>query len=317
EPPATALSAQRYSLPRGRWVSSRVRSIKAHMFDNHTAVLVGGTFYYQSWNHRRSTLPTNQDNWRQGIVLPPNDEDRRVSLEKRAGHAFVLVGWDDNMEVQQRDAMGNGVVDAMGQPVMERGFFIFKNSWGTGSFGINNPHGAGFGFIAYRYVEELSANVSGLPTPPRPREACGNGTDDDGDSASDCADSDCAMDPACMTTGGPSTYRSTQVMDIPDNTAAGIRSDLQVTDAGAARGLRVTVEITHPYRGDLRVALVRNGSEAVLLDEQGGGEDDVRQTFTVDRFLGEDAQGTWTLLVVDGAAQDVGVLRSWSLEVAR
>ena len=35
-------------------------------------MVVGLTFFYQSWNHRKSELPTNSDYWDEGYVLYPN-----------------------------------------------------------------------------------------------------------------------------------------------------------------------------------------------------------------------------------------------------
>ncbi len=39
-------------------------------------------------------------------------------------------------------------------PVMEKGFFLFKNSWGTSGFGILNRFGPGYGWISYAYVAD-------------------------------------------------------------------------------------------------------------------------------------------------------------------
>jgi hypothetical protein len=141
-------AANKFFLPRSRFVHPR--DAKAHMFSKRHAVIASMDFFYQSWNHRKSELPTNADYWREGIVLFPNAKDREVSLAKRAGHSILLVGWDDTMEVQTVDATGKLVVDAAGKPVMEKGFYLFKNSWGTSSFGLDNPHGPGYGWISMR-----------------------------------------------------------------------------------------------------------------------------------------------------------------------
>jgi C1A family cysteine protease len=48
---------------------------------------------------------------------------------------------------------------------MQKGFYIFKNSWGTSRFGVNNPYGAGYGYIQYKYVEDYgSAYVDSVPS---------------------------------------------------------------------------------------------------------------------------------------------------------
>src|SRR5262245_48847545 len=177
DPPAGAVTAQKYKLPEGRWLNTN--SIKAHMHDNGSAVVVGIDFFYQAWNHGLSTLPVNSDNWAQGIVLYPNADDVTESHKQRAGHGILLVGWDDDLAFPQRDKTGAVVKDAQGNPVMERGFYIFKNSWGTTRFGVSNPFGAGYGFIAQRYVDQYaSAYVSGVPRiapPPPPPPPPGSG----------------------------------------------------------------------------------------------------------------------------------------------
>jgi subtilisin-like proprotein convertase family protein len=319
DPPAGATQATKWMLPRPRWINSRPNSIKGHMSEKRTGVLVGLDFFYQSWNHRRSTLPVSDEYFRQGYVLHPNSKDIEESHKQRAGHAIELVGWDDNLEVQKRDPQGNPMVDAQGNAVKEKGFFIFKNSWGTTRFGVANPHGAGYGFISMKYVEQYgNAVVSDFPQVAPPREICNDTRDNDGDGQADCRDSDCAADPACRTDTTTSTYENATGGDIPDNQPTGLRSDLVVPDGGRVTAMAVEVDITHSYRGDLRVKLVRQGGgETVLFDRQGGGEDDLRQSFDVTAFNGRDAAGTWSLVVIDTAAQDTGRLNRWSLRVTR
>lgn len=102
-------------------------------------------------------------------------------------------------------------------------------------------------------------------------------------------------------------------LDIPDNAPTGVVSTIDVDTAGLIRALEVTVDITHTYRGDLKVVLAKDGSPVVLADQVGGSADDLKQTFTVRDFDTQAAAGTWTLTVVDTAGQDVGKLNSWKL----
>ncbi len=319
EPPMDALSAQRFTLPAGRWINPSPRSIKGHMASTRTPVVVSGPFFYQSWNHGGSHLPVSSDRMRRGVVLPPNDADVMDSTAegRRAGHGILLVGWDDEREEQRVDGDNHPMVDAMGNPVMERGFFLFKNSWGTSRFGIENPMGAGYGWIAYSYVEQhLTAYVSGLPRVTL-HETCNNGADDDRDGAADCADSDCAAERECQDPGD-SNMNDTAIA-IPDNDPTGARSSITVTEGGMISSLAVTVDIEHTYRGDLSVHLVRteDGRDVTLFDRDGGSADNLQQTFTVSDLNGTDAAGTYTLVVVDNAAQDTGTLRSWSMDITR
>ena len=316
-PPETALTQKRWYLPRGRWVSSRVRSLKAVMFEKKMAVVAGMTFYYQSWNHRGSKLKTDNELWRKGIVTYPNQDDKTSSLEKRAGHSILLVGWDDNMEAPKRDKDGEYLKDADGNVEMEKGFFLFKNSWGTGSFGKDNPNGDGYGWLSYKYVEEEARSyISGVPEVEIPAEACNDEVDNDRDGDVDCDDADCADDAACQ--GDSLNYTNDTPVSIPDNDPAGATSTIEVPDGGKVQALSLTVDISHSYKGDLTVSLVSpTGTEHIVHDGTGSSDDDVKGTFTINAFLGEDAAGTWTLKVVDSANADTGTINSFGLSITR
>lgn len=318
EPPAAARAAMRFRLPQGRWIRTERRSLQAHMVTKRTPVVVGGQFFYQAWNHGGSQLPTNRDYSRRGIVLYPNEADIADSSMRRAGHAFLLVGWDETMEVQRLDERGEPMVRPDGTPDMERGFFLFKNSWGNTRFGTEGTPAAGYGWISMRYVERfLTAYVSGLPTVRLPPETCNNAVDDDRDGKTDCEDTDCAGDRACMDAPTETTHGAEPRAAIPDGDPAGVASEIVVAEGGSISSLAVSVDITHPYRGDLQIFLVREGTRVVLLDRAGDADDHVRETFSVADFNGTDAAGTWRLEVVDGASADVGTLNSWSLTITR
>jgi len=311
QPPESALMAQRFHLPAGRWINPSARSLKGHMVSTRTPVVVSGDFFYQSWNHGRSNLKTNSEYSRNGYVLAPNDADIEDSSgDRRAGHGFLLVGWDDELSVPRVDGEGNETGE------METGFFLFKNSWGTGRFGTANPHGAGYGWISYRYVQEhLTAYVSGLPDVMVP-EVCNDGVDNDRNGSTDCADAACASERACMDPGDE--LRNDTAMPIPDNDPSGIGSVIEVAEGGTISSLAVSVDISHSYVGDLTVRLVRgDGVEAILQRRSGGSADDLVRTFDVTEFNGTDAAGTYTLAVSDHAGSDTGTLNGWSMELTR
>lgn len=318
EPTAEMLMAQRYTLPRGRWINPSARSLQGHMLSTRTPVVVSGTFFYQAWNHGRSGLTTSSEYKRQGYVLAPSEADIANSMEiGRAGHGVVLLGWDDDLEVQVLDAEGEGVVDDNGDPVVQRGFFLFKNSWGTGSFGTENPFGAGYGWISYDYVEEhFTAYTAGLPEVVVP-EVCNDGRDNDRNGQADCDDAACAADHACMDPGDDLV--NTTPVQIPDNDPMGATSSIVVTEGGELSSMAVTLDLTHTYIGDLQVRLVReeDGVEVVLHDRSGGSSDDIVETYDVAAFNGTDAAGTYTLVITDNAGADTGTLNQWSLELTR
>ena len=305
-------ASKKWHLPRGRYVSPL--DIKGHIVANNTAVVAGMTFFYQSWNHRKSELPTNRDYWDEGYVLYPNAKDRELSLEKRAGHSILILGWDDNLTVPIVDEHGDQVLGEDGQPIVETGFYLFKNSWGTDGFGVNHESDAGYGWISMRYVHRYaSVRVAGLPTVERPVEICGDGEDNDNNGVVDCDDPACSEEPACLTE--ELEFRSEPQAGIPDNHPAGVVDTLVVDAGGTIANLIVEVNITHTYRGDLRVVLRKGDTSIVLHNRAGWGQDDLIATYRSDAFTGGELAGEWTLSVSDHAAWDRGVLQSWGLRV--
>jgi subtilisin-like proprotein convertase family protein len=324
DPPQSALESTLYKLPESISVWAKRDNVKKVMWERGTGVTAGMTFFYQSWNHRLSKLPRNMEYWEQGYVLYPNDEDKRISLEDRVGHAILLVGWDDDLEVQKVDQEGKLMVDAQGNPVMEKGFFIFKNSWGTGSFGKLNPHGDGYGFISQAYIEEYATlNVTNLPSdvPPRvtptPAEVCDDGVDNSGNELIDCADPACASDDHCA--GGLLVEDFTSgAANIPDGDPAGLSYSVQVSRGSIAANVAVAVDIAHGWRGDIELTLTGpNGVTAVLkaADEM-DGHDDVVGTFSTNAFNGIPMAGTWTLVVADVFGGTTGTLYGAALEIS-
>jgi C1A family cysteine protease len=198
-------TAKKYTLPEGKFINTT--DIKAHITNEHTAVGVGIDFFYQAWNHGASTLPIDRSQMRAGIVRFPNAQDVIESHKARAGHGILIVGWDDDLQVQKVDAQDKPMVDGHGDPVMEKGFYIFKNSWGTAVFGVTNPNGAGYGYISEKYIEQYgTAYVVGVPdltatpvpTPP-PAPTCDFACADYGYVANQC-EQGWACDPqgACL-----------------------------------------------------------------------------------------------------------------------
>ncbi len=298
QPPEDALTAEKFQLPPGRWLNSRRASIMDHIRVNGTGVVVGLEFFYQAWNHRRSELPRNLDSWDAGIVRAPNDEDREISRESPAGHSILIVGWDLDLEFPRVDGEGNTVLDADGNPVMEQGFYLFKNSWGTEGFGVDHPAGAGYGWLSMDYVDEFGrAYVSDIP------EVIVDPTD-----PTDPVD---PVDP-----GEQQTFSSELSVEIPDNDDEGIRQSIEVPANDDTVGtVSVTVSIEHTWRGDLTVRLIHGDVIEVLHERSGGGQDNLDLELDTSAFEGLDRGGEWTLEVVDSARLDSGNLTSWSISL--
>jgi subtilisin-like proprotein convertase family protein len=120
----------------------------------------------------------------------------------------------------------------------------------------------------------------------------------------------------------PLRYASSPQSTIPDNNLAGIQDVIQVSGAGRVQDIRVALDIAHTWIGDLRVSLIApDGTTVVLHDRSGANQDNIRRTYdttTVPALASlrdRSVTGNWTLRVQDLAAQDVGTLKSWTLEI--
>lgn len=315
DPSDEVRNAKKWTLPRGRWQSSRPKSLKTYMFKNKTAVVVGMTFFYQSWNHGGSELGINADNKAEGIVVYPSEKSKELSLKKRAGHSILLVGWDDNKTAPRLDEDGKPLLTEDGEPVLDKGFFLFKNSWGTGgSWGAENAKGKGYGWLSYRYVEEYGRAMSaGMPKVEieEPKvEICGDGIDNDGNNQSDCDDAACAQESMCQNpTIDTRTYTDKADISIPDNDSEGIKRSFTVDQEGVVEKLILTVDITHSWIGDLSIILEGpNGDLAIVKENDDSDGDDLKRSFTITNFDGKLAKGEWNLYISDEAKFDEGKL---------
>jgi subtilisin-like proprotein convertase family protein/subtilisin family serine protease len=123
---------------------------------------------------------------------------------------------------------------------------------------------------------------------------------------------------------GVATERSINIvqradLDIPD-VGAPVTSQIEVGDDGKINDIRVHVDITHTYIGDLRIDLIAPGQAAISLHNRAGGAtDNLVRTFSVSTtpalrpLLGKAIRGNWQLRVKDDAGLDVGRLNEWKL----
>jgi subtilisin-like proprotein convertase family protein/subtilisin family serine protease len=108
---------------------------------------------------------------------------------------------------------------------------------------------------------------------------------------------------------------------IPDRDPAGVVSRIQINQRGRVVFLKVKVDITHSWIGDLIVRLVGpDGHRGVLHYREGNNTHNISKTYDLDstpeltRFQGVQAQGAWSLEVSDRASADTGLLREWGIE---
>ncbi|MGQ4384849.1 S8 family peptidase [Streptomyces sp. SAS_270] len=111
------------------------------------------------------------------------------------------------------------------------------------------------------------------------------------------------------------TFSSTSAVAVPDAGSA-VTSPITVSGrtGNAPSALKVAVDITHTFRGDLVIDLVAPDGSTYRLKASSTSDsaDDVKTTYTVDASS-EAANGTWKLKVQDVAAQDTGTINSWNL----
>ena len=111
-------------------------------------------------------------------------------------------------------------------------------------------------------------------------------------------------------------------MLIPDDDPQGISTPLNIQASGRLKSIRVQVDISHTYRGDLEVELESpSGTRVMLHSKQGGQLDNLvldissENNTDIQAFQGESIHGVWILYVRDLLQADVGRLNSWQLTV--
>lgn len=113
---------------------------------------------------------------------------------------------------------------------------------------------------------------------------------------------------------GGKVFENNTVVNIPDAGAA-VTSAVNVTGitGNAPSTLKVDVNITHTYRGDLVIDLVApDGSAYRLKNSSSDSADNVVATYTVNASS-EVANGQWKLRVQDVARADTGRINSFKL----
>ena len=99
-----------------------------------------------------------------------------------------------------------------------------------------------------------------------------------------------------------------------------ILSSININEGGKITELRVQVNISHTFIGDLRVDLITPDEASVVLhNNTGGSANDLVRTYSVQdtpalrplltRFI----RGTWQLRVTDTFRLDVGRLNRWRI----
>ena len=109
---------------------------------------------------------------------------------------------------------------------------------------------------------------------------------------------------------------------IPDNDISGITSLIEIERTGKIVDLSLSLEVSHPSIGDLKVTFIApSGEEFILHDRCGDGIKNLKKTFGTesDEFLmpliNKEMKGIWTLKVADYTEGNEGSLDSWGLGI--
>ena len=159
-----------------------------------------------------------------------------------------------------------------------------NSGWFTNGAGLTFNHGYGFGRVDAAAAVATAVTWANVGVSATPLTASGSGT-----------------------------------IPIPDNDITGISRPFAISGPSGFKTehAEVTVNITHPWRGDLKLVLTSpNGTASVLADQHGDDNDDYSNwMLTTVANWSENPNGIWTLTVSDLGVDDTGTLNSWSLRI--
>jgi subtilisin-like proprotein convertase family protein len=135
-----------------------------------------------------------------------------------------------------------------------------------------------------------------------------------------------SWDAAPLTAANTLTATASKTVNaaIPDNGVLGLNSVIDIKTPLTVERVDVTVNILHPFIGDLQIVLTSpTGTKSYLmyrpaqgsLSAVGSSQKDIHFTFDTVLSWGEQATGQWRLNVRDLKGGDVGTLVDWSIEL--
>jgi len=126
-----------------------------------------------------------------------------------------------------------------------------------------------------------------------------------------------------MPISGSIKRENTPARRIPDNSNEGITDVIEINKKGVIKDIEVRVDITHTWIGDLIVDLVTpTGAIVNLHNRLGSSKDNIIKTYQAENvsglgaLIGENAKGSWELVVKDLAGRDTGKLNQWGVEIS-
>ncbi|MFH1437774.1 MAG: proprotein convertase P-domain-containing protein [Pseudomonadota bacterium] len=116
--------------------------------------------------------------------------------------------------------------------------------------------------------------------------------------------------------GDEKVVESSGTVNIPDNSPDGVTSTITISDSDNIASMKVNVDITHTYIGDLKVELRHGGKTVLLHNKSGGSTDNLKEEYAITDFIGAAVSGAWELFISDTASIDTGALNGWSITYA-
>lgn len=112
--------------------------------------------------------------------------------------------------------------------------------------------------------------------------------------------------------GGVQTYTNNSNITIVDYRTVESAISVSGRSGNAPSSTKVTVDVKHTYRGDLRLNLIAPDGSTYPINHSGGADDDIIGSINLD-LSSETINGTWKLSVYDRYAGDTGYIDSWSI----
>ena len=116
------------------------------------------------------------------------------------------------------------------------------------------------------------------------------------------------------------TALASPAITIPDNNTTGVSNQITVTGSVISKieFIQITFTATHVFPGELEITLTSPAGKISQLSAKRTCASNACTAYTgwvfsSARHLGESANGTWTLIVKDLAAGDIGTFQSWQL----
>lgn len=117
-------------------------------------------------------------------------------------------------------------------------------------------------------------------------------------------------------------FKSNPNKRIPDSNQSGVKDPIVVEHCSTLARIAVDVEIKHSWAGDLTISLIAPGGQSIILQQRiGGSADNVNKRFDVTntpqlkQLINTDSCGTWQLHIQDLEVHDIGMLKTWGLQL--